>query len=475
MRAKLRESVSVVQPMSRIAAAAITAAGLALGAFAAPATARIVGSMPYVPSQAPVPAGDRGVAWLDDARRGGPWTLWTTSYTAKPRRVQRLVGGRAPVFGSLSPGELAASSTQVALRVISPGPHGKAEPPPYEDVRTLAGRFGQPLQSIAGCRISNENPALRLVAGAFQLRGSLLLFSRGESCRDHIERDLTLGAGSDRAVALPGVFLVRTAGRFIAWLEYDAGAPAGTGTVAVVRDRLTGHEITRVPLSRPHHLSLREDGTLALSLGGTVLIAEPGSITPRELPIHIGTSIAPVPWVGKHLAITLSADPSTLQLIDTNGTIVRRLVKTLPGVSAAAGINDTHVTWLSRGCRSVLINARPLSAPGPVRYQRDRFRCRLRRAGPTILTARRVRLGVSCKSLTIDCSADITVLLGTRTIAAGAASDSYRDGTGARANLHVRRSARHLLRTPGPVMLRITARYDDTDSVRRSTIRVRPR
>jgi len=225
-----------------MAAAALTVAGVALGVFATPASARVVGSMPYQPRQMPVPVGHRGVAWLDDAHVFGPWALWTVSYGAKARRVQRFVK-----VGDVRPGDFVASATHVALRVSIPAVHNPAEPPPYEDVRILAGAFGQPLQQAAGCRFSHDSTGLRLLEGPFQLHGSTLLFGRGDGCGDLVERDLALGASSDRPLARPGVFGVREAGHFLAWLEYDPSAPVGSATAAVVQDRATGREVTRVP------------------------------------------------------------------------------------------------------------------------------------------------------------------------------------------------------------------------------------
>lgn len=460
-----------------IAAVALTLCGLAWAGLSVPAAARVVGSVPYEPHQAPLPAGAAGVAWLDDARSRESWTLWTASYGSAPRRVQRFVAGRAPVIGSLSPGGFTASANHVALRVVSSGPGPPREAPLYADVRTFAGRFGQPLQQVAGCRYVDADPAIGLAAVPFQLRDSWLLFGRGEGCVQFVERDLGVGPGSDRLVARSGVAGVAVAGRFVGWLERDLRDPMAPRTAAVVQDRLTGQEVIRIPLDRSYELSLRDDGTLALSVAGTVLIAEPGAAEARRLPIRVRPTYRPLPWIGQHLAVISYAEPRTLQLIDTDGKVVRPLVQLLPDVAAstATGINATHATWLSRGCRNVLINARPLTAPGTARYLPDRYRCRLRQAGPTVLTNRSVLLGVSCKSFYLDCSADIMVHLGRRIIATGTASRRYRDGTAARGKLRVRPSARRLLRTDGPLELRITARYRDTDSIRRITISVRRR
>lgn len=184
-----------------------------------------------------------------------------------------------------------------------------------------------------------------------------------------------------------------------------------------------------------------------------------------------------MPWVGQYLAVTSSSSPHTLQLIDTNGTVVQRLVETLPDLapSITAGINDTHVAWLTRGCHDMLINARPLTAPGTVHHRPDHFRCRLQPAGRTVLTARRLRLGVSCRSFALDCSATVTVRVGTTLIAKGDLPDSYRHDTATRGTLPIRLNARRLLRARTSVKLRITAQYTFTDSTRRVTIRVRRR
>jgi len=203
------------------------------------------------------------------------------------------------------------------------------------------------------------------------------------------------------------------------------------------------------------------------------MIAEPGAIAARELPIRVSPSDAPVPWVGRYLAVTSSTSPTTQQLVDTNGTVVRRLVETLPDLSAS--INETHVAWLTLGCHDMLINARPLTAPGTVHYRPDHFRCRLQRAGPTVLTGRRLRLGVSCRSFVLACSAAVTVRVGTTMIAKGDVSDSYRKDTAARGTLPIRLNARRLLRAPTSVKLRITAQYTFTDSIRRTTVSVRRR
>lgn len=458
----------------RKVAVALTTCGFGLGLFAAPVHAAVVGSVPYSPRQAPVPAGAQGVAWLDDARQEESWTLWTARYGAQPKRVQRFVAGRPPVIGSLYPGGFAASASHVALRVISFGPGPPHERPLYEDVRTFAAGFGKPLQQVAGCRFVDSDAPIGFTALPFQLQGSSLLFGRGERCGEFVERDLSIGRSSDRSVAHAGVVRVRVAGRYVARLERDLSDPRASTSTAVVQDRLTGQEVTRVPLDAGYDVSLRDDGTLALSVGDAVAIAEPGATEVRRLPIRVSRSNGPLPWIGQHLAVTSANQPRELQLIDTDGHVVRRLVEILPEIATptAAAINDTHVTWLSRACQHVLINARPITAQGVVRYRPDRYSCRLRQAGPTVLTNRSVRLGVSCRSLDLYCSASITVHRGPHLIARGKAFRTYRDGTAARGTLHIRPSARKHLPTRGQVQLRITARYADSDSVRSITVRL---
>ena len=443
---------------------------------------RRVASLIY-PPMALLLAGDQGVVWIVE-REDSVFELWARDVNPahRARRIQRFQLGRAPLSPSFPRFDglaLTASSTHVALQFITRD-MARSGGEQRQRLQTFAGRLGGRLAQIGACP---PTASAARAAGGVSLDGATVVFATGPGCA-RVARDLVAGPASDRPVGRDEV-IGAVVGRYEARLERPDGA-AGP-IAAVVRDRITGSELTRAyPISPTARLLLRDDGTLALRDGSSVAIVDPGATAPRTLPITLTTSV--VRWVGTQLAVVTADDPpdgdgGVLRLIDTDGRTTRRVVELGedPELAADATFNATHAAWLTRGCAGVQIRTRAMSDPGTVASRSDR--CPLRLIGRRALRGRHLRLAVSCAGFIRDCGARITVRLGGTVIARGDAVTRGSDHDVARADLIIRPAARPLMRRHR-LTLQISGQYSTTPWVttstrgsvtRHATVSLRPR
>jgi hypothetical protein len=132
----------------------------------------------------------------------------------------------------------------------------------------------------------------------------------------------------------------------------------------------------------------------------------------------------------------------------------------LPGAAAGAvrfaDADARRAVWVARGCRSAQIRTIALPLTAAVRQREPT--CRLRLRERVRLRGGRLRLGISCAGLRVDCAARVVVRAGGRVIARGDASYNHAAPPFAAARLRVTSFGLRLLRRHARVRVRISAR-----------------
>ncbi|MDX6676135.1 MAG: hypothetical protein QOE31_187 [Solirubrobacteraceae bacterium] len=131
----------------------------------------------------------------------------------------------------------------------------------------------------------------------------------------------------------------------------------------------------------------------------------------------------------------------------------------LPGGLEAVRFADAdarRAVWVARGCRCAQIRTIALPLTAAVRQREPT--CRLRLRERVRLRGGRLRLGISCAGLRVDCAARVVVRAGGRVIARGGASYNHAAPPFAAARLRVTSFGLRLLRRHARVRVRISAR-----------------
>jgi hypothetical protein len=436
---------------------AIAGIGWLGGAPAVPAAQAadgvLVASPRFVPEAGPTFAGRDRLAWVSRRDRS-VLDLWVAGPGRGPRRVQRFVGSDTERLRSP---RLSASSTAVGLELLvtRAGPHGEDR---IVGSRSYLGAFGQPLRLVGSC--AGASPVVRSI----DVQESAAVF-RGPRCPRVTVR--SLAAGAVATGGLPdGVFGMRLAGPFEAWLEGPTGS-----TAAVVREAASGRQVSRVPAGAIVDQALRDDGTLALLYRGArshaagLALVDPGAARARTLPL---TVLAPegARWVGRGLGVVAaqraSPQAGVLEVVDAQGAVTQRIVELgrdrelMRHTDLTAGA----AAWVTRGCTSARI--RTISLPASRTTKQRTPACRLRLRRRATVHEGRLRLGVSCAGFSIDCSARVTVRAGRRVIARGTARYNRSTPPYAAADMAVGAAGLRLLREHRRTRLRISARIGES-------------
>ncbi len=141
---------------------------------------------------------------------------------------------------------------------------------------------------------------------------------------------------------------------------------------------------------------------------------------------------------------------------------------------AAEGVRFTdagarRAVWVARGCAGAQIRTIALALVATVTRREPTCRLRLRERAQ--LRGDRLRFGISCAGMAIDCAARVVVRAGGRVIARGDASYNHAAPPFAAASLRVTRAGLRLLRRNPRTRVRISARYGEL-AARRATVRV---
>ena len=131
-------------------------------------------------------------------------------------------------------------------------------------------------------------------------------------------------------------------------------------------------------------------------------------------------------------------------------------------------ISERRAVWVARGCRGAQIRTLTLPLAAPLTAEREP-RCRLRLRAPARLRGDRLRFGISCAGMRIDCSARVVVRAGGRVIARGAASYNHATPPFAAASVRVTPAGVRLLRRNARMRVQISARYRGL-AARRATV-----
>jgi hypothetical protein len=432
-----------------------------LGGGAAPPAARaaagvLVATPRFVPEVGPVFAGPGRLAWVS-RRDDAVLDLWVSGPDQGPRRVQRFAGSDTERLGSP---RLSASPTAVGLElpVTDARRRGGGAVTSW---RSYLGAFGQPLRLVGRC--AGTDPVARSIDVA-----ALAAVFRGPRCPQVTVRSLAPGAVGARTLP-DGVFAMRLAGPFEAWLEGPTGS-----TAAVVRESSSGRQVSRVPAGAvPGAIvdeALADDGSLALlyrrtrDAGSTptgLAVVDPGATRIRPLAL---TVLAPqgARWIGRALGV-VAAERSqpragVLQVVDAQGTAMQRIVELGSDreLMRHTDVAPGAAAWLARGCDSAEIRTIALPAASTVKEREPACALRLRRRAT--LRHGRLRLGVSCAGFGIACRADVTVRVGRRVIARGTARYNHGTPPYAAADLRVSAAGLRLLREGPRTRVRIAAR-----------------
>jgi hypothetical protein len=426
----------------------------------------LVAAPRFVPEAGPIFAGPGRLAWVS-RRDDSVLDLWVSGPDQGPRRIQRFAGSDTERLRSP---RLSASSTAVGLELLvtGAGPRGGRA---VTRSRSYLGAFGQPLGLVGSCAGAGR------VARSIDVVALAAVF-RGPRCPQATVRPLAPGAGGARRLP-DGVFAMRLAGPFEAWLEGPTAAAA-----AVVRESTSGREVSRVPAGAvPGAVvdeALADDGSLALlyrrardasSPATGLAVVEPGATRVRPLAL---TVLAPeaTRWIGGALGV-VATEPArpragVLQVVDARGTTIRRLVELgrdrelMRHTDVTAGA----ATWVARGCESAEIRTIALPAASTAKQRTPVCGLRLRRRAR--LRHGRLRLGVSCAGFGIRCRARVTVRVGRRVIARGTARYDHSTPPYAAADLEVSAAGLRLLRESRRTRVRISARIGAAP-VRRTT------
>lgn len=434
----------------------------AAGVPAARADGVLVASPRFVPEVGPIFAGRSRLTWVS-RRDASVLDLWVGGPGRRPRRIQRFVGSDTERLRSP---RLSASSTSVGLELLvtHAGPRGEDR---IVGSRSYLGAFGQPLRLVGSCAGATA------VARSIDVRESAAVF-RGPRCPQVTVRSVAQGAGASRRLP-DGVFGMRLAGPMEAWLEGPTGSPA-----AVVREAAGGRDVSRVPAGTlPGAVvdqALGEDGSLALlyrSARGTrsptaetarLALVDPGATRTRTLPL---TVLAPAGarWVGRALGVVAAQGASpgagALLVVDAEGTVTERIVELGRDreLMRHTDLTDGAAAWVTRGCANAQIRTISLPAPATVKQRTPACRLRLRRRAT--VRAGRLRLGVSCAGFGIGCGARVTVRVGRRVIARGAARYNRSTPPYAAADLKISTASLRLLRKQTRTRVRISARIGE--------------
>ncbi|MEA2269995.1 MAG: hypothetical protein QOC64_2605 [Solirubrobacteraceae bacterium] len=144
----------------------------------------------------------------------------------------------------------------------------------------------------------------------------------------------------------------------------------------------------------------------------------------------------------------------------------------VPGVRFTDA-DEHRAVWVARGCRSAQIRivALPLATATAITQREPTCRLRLRERAR--LRGDRLRFGLSCAGLRIDCAARVVVRAGGRVIARGGASYNHATPPFAAVNLRVTAAGLRLLRRNPGARVRISARFGELARRRATVVVVR--
>jgi hypothetical protein len=327
----------------------------------------------FVPLGAPALAGDN-LLWAQ--RRGSGFELMQRTSSGTVRSVlsrQGTSGRRAYARLEASPSHFVLETSQSV-----PSTCVKCDPPlPLLTIE--AGTLGgivEPLGSTCEYDSTLYERPIDVDGDSFAVHGP--------QCR-HWTAGTFRGDGSPEFAPLPDrIVLPRVAGRFVAWLELETHSASQTTGDVVVRDRDSNSEVYRLPRASIDFLtslSLREDGTVALSTVSSDKGARAAWASPAEPFLHPvgapGDGYDEVriagDLIGYHrtrLGLSGAAGVAPHSYVSEVGTLTLAGTDRIAGTGVATAFDvfgsrgarfdfdGRKVAWASAGCKHATVHVR---------------------------------------------------------------------------------------------------------------------